>query len=409
VARADGKGPLGLIADPAFRRVWLAGGVVGLVRWFDTVVAGIYVFDVTGSAGTVAVVAAMRLLPLIAGAYYGAIAERFALKRLLVFGFACVTAVYGLLTVLAITGLLAIWHVGLGLLLVGIYGASEMSVRRTLAGEIAGQDRISAAMGLDWGTVNATRLAGPLAGGAIYQAFGISASYATCGILYGLAILMVLGLRAGTVAARTDAADSGSGVGFAAIAESIRMIRRSPVLIGVVAATVCMNFYGYPYSSMVPVVGKDVLGISPTEVGLLVSAEGAGALIGSLTLANVARPGWYGRALVLGATAMLAGVLGFGVSRIYELSLLMLVVFGLGSASFATMQSTLILTEAPPDRRSRLMGLLTTVIGIGQTGLLHIGLVAAWFGAPAALALSGIEGLAVIAFCLWRWPAIWRA
>ena len=94
---------------------------------------------------------------------------------------------------------------------------------------------------------------------------------------------------------------------------------------------------------------------------------------------------------------------------IYELSLMMLVIFGLGSASFATMQSTLILTEAPPDRRSRLMGLLTTVIGIGQTGLLHIGLVAAWFGAPVALTLSGIEGLAVIAFCVWRWPAIWRA
>ena len=200
MARERGNGPLGLIADGAFRRVWLAGGVVGLVRWFDTVVAGIYVFDVTGSAGTVAVVAAMRLLPLIAGAYYGAIAERFALKRLLVFGFSCVTAVYALLTVLAITGLLAIWHVGLGLLLVGIYGASEMSVRRTLAGEIAGKDRISAAMGLDWGTVNATRLAGPLAGGAIYQAFGIGASYATCGVLYGLSILLLLGLRAGTVA-----------------------------------------------------------------------------------------------------------------------------------------------------------------------------------------------------------------
>jgi MFS family permease len=294
-------------------------------------------------------------------------------------------------------------------LLVGIYGASEMSVRRTLAGEIAGKDRMSAAMGLDWGTVNATRLAGPLAGGAIYQAFGISASYATCGVLYGLSILMLLGLKAGTVAARTDAIEPGSGVGFAAMAESFRMMSQSPVLVGVVAATICMNFFGYPYSSMVPVVGKDILGVPPTEVGLLVSAEGAGALIGSLTLANVARPGWYGRALVLGGAGMLAGVLGFGVSTAYEWSLLALLIFGLGSASFATMQSTLILTGAPPGRRSRLMGLLTTVIGIGQIGLLHIGLVAAWFGAPLALMLSGIEGLVVLALCIWRWPAVWRA
>ncbi|MSO77966.1 MAG: MFS transporter [Alphaproteobacteria bacterium] len=409
MAREQGLGPLALMADGAFRRVWLAGGVVGLVRWFDTVVAGIYVFDVTGSAGTVAVVAAMRLLPMIGGAFLGAVAERFALQLLLLIGFSCVAATYGVLATLAFTGLLAVWHVGLGLLLVGIYGASEMAVRRTLAGEIAGQARISAAMGLDWGTVNATRLAGPLAGGALYQAFGIGATYATCGALYGLTILLILGLKAGTTSARSTSPKSGSAVGLAAMAATFTTVRQSKLLLGILAATVVVNFFGYTYSSMVPVIGKDVLFASPTAVGLLVSAEGAGALIGSLALANLARPGWFGRVLLLGAVVMQAGVLGFGLSRSYELSLAALLLVGLGSASFATMQSTLILTEAPPDRRSRLMGLLTTVIGIGQIGLLHIGLVAASFGAPLAVTLASIEGLALITFCAWRWPALWRA
>jgi MFS family permease len=177
----------------------------------------------------------------------------------------------------------------------------------------------------------------------------------------------------------------------------------------VLTATIVVNFFGYACSSMVPVIGKDELSAAPTEVGLLVSAEGAGALLGSLALANLARPGWFGRILLLGAGAMLSGILVFGLSRSYEISLAALFLGGLGSAFFATMQSTLILAEAPPDRRSRLMGLLTTAIGVGMTGVLHIGLVAAWFGAPVAVGLSALEGLALVGVCAWRWPALRRS
>ena len=44
---------------------------------------------------------------------------------------------------------------------------------------------------------------------------------------------------------------------------------------------------------MVPVMGKDVLGLDPVEVGLLAGAEGAGAFVGSMFLAVFARPRWF--------------------------------------------------------------------------------------------------------------------
>ena len=46
---------------------------------------------------------------------------------------------------------------------------------------------------------------------------------------------------------------------------------------------------------------------------------------------------------------------------------------GFGTAGFGNMQSTLMLTEAPPEMRSRLMGVVTVCIGTGPLGQLAAG------------------------------------
>jgi MFS family permease len=171
---------------------------------------------------------------------------------------------------------------------------------------------------------------------------------------------------------------------------------------------VVMNALAFPYSSMVPVIGKEVLAAAPVAVGLLTSAEGVGALVGSVILSQVVRPAWYSRVFVIGSAVCLLGALAFGLSRSYALSLVVLVVLGLGSAAFATLQSTMMLTNAPPEQRSRMMGVLSSTIGTGQVGYLHIGVLADWLGAPLAVAVSMIEGLVLLLLCVWIWPALWR-
>lgn len=41
---------------------------------------------------------------------------------------------------------------------------------------------------------------------------------------------------------------------------------------------------------------------------------------------------------------------------------------GFGTAGFGNMQPSLMLTEAPPEMRSRLMGVVTMCIGTGPLG-----------------------------------------
>ncbi|MBM3532239.1 MAG: MFS transporter [Alphaproteobacteria bacterium] len=392
-----------LLREGPFRLAWVIGGLAGLMRWLDMLAVGVYVFEVTASPLLVALITLARLMPMLAGAFIGALAERVPLRRMLLIMLGSITAVYAVLAMLAFAGWLAIWHIGIGAVLVGLYWASEMSVRRTLLGEIAGTERLGAAMGLDWAAVNSTRLIGPLAGGIIYAQFGISAIFLVGAVMFGLSTLMALALRAGTIARGKSAKSV-----LANIADGLRFAAARPAIMGILAVTVVMNGLAFPYSSMVPVIGKDVLNAAPAAVGLLTSAEGVGALVGSFILAQVVRPAWYGRTFVLGSAACLFGAMIFGLSTSYAFSLVILVGLGLGSAAFATMQSTMMLTFAPPDQRSRMMGVLSSTIGTGQIGYLHMGVLADHLGAPWAVAISMAEGLLLLALCVKFWPALWR-
>ena len=392
-----------LFRDAAYRRVWLVGACAGMMRWLDQLAVGIYVFEVTSSPLLVAIITLCRLMPMLAGAFIGALAERVPLRRMLIANLVAMTAVYGVLATLAFSGHLQIWQVGIGATLVGLYWASEMSVRRTLLGEIAGGERLGSAMGLDWVAVNGTRLIGPLLGGAIYAGWGVGGTFLLGAMLFGTAALVALGLRAGMEAR----GKVGRNV-LSDIVDGLRWAAARPVVMGLLAVTVVMNALAFPYASMVPVIGKEVLRADPVGVGLLTSAEGIGALLGSFVLANTVRPAWYARTFTIGCTICLSAALVFGLSASYVFSLGVLVLLGLGSSAFATMQSTVMLTAAPPEQRSRMMGVLSSTIGTGQIGYLHIGILADHFGAPWAIAISTVEGLILLALCVKFWPALWR-
>lgn len=397
------RGPRALLRDGAFRRAWLIGVMTGTVRWSEMLITGIYVFDATASAGDVALVTFLRFLPMSAGALSGALTGRLSLGRMLRLGLGLLAATYAALAALDVAGALAFWQVAAGAFLGGLYWSTENSVRRTLLGELAGPARTSAAIGMDWATISAVRLVGPIAGSALYAVLGVGACYAAFAAFYLAGTALAIGLeRPGAEPAAPNPRL------FGAILEDVRVACREPLILATLAATVGMNFFCFGYSSMVPVIGKEALGVSPVLVGLLSTAEGVGALCGALAVANLTQPRWFGPGFLFGSFATLIGALCFSLSGFYGLSLAALTLAGIGSGVFATTQSTLILVNAPPERRSRTMGVLSSAIGTGQLGVLLLGPAAAWLGAPIAVTLFQLCGIATVAACALAWPQLWR-
>jgi MFS family permease len=148
--------------------------------------------------------------------------------------------------------------------------------------------------------------------------------------------------------------------------------------------------------------------VEPALVGLLSAAEGAGAFAGAMVIAFVARPSWFKRLYLYGAVGFVFGILCLSLAAHYWLAVSILLFSGIGMAGFGAMQSTLVLLLAPKEARSRLMGLLSVCIGCSPIGLLNLGLLADWVGAPLALTVVASTGLVLLAATIFFIPAIRR-
>ena len=391
-----------LIGDSNFVRLWLTGSASGSMRWLETLAVSVYVFEITGSAFMVALLMSARMAPMLLGAAVGALAERFNRQTILLSGLAIMSTVSAVMGVLALTGAIQIWQIAFGSFLTGLFFASEFPVRRTILGEIAGQKRIGAALSLDSVSNNATRMIGPIIGGILIETVGLHGAYFMAAGFYATGFLLISGVR------YTRASPSRAIGLFTSIAEGLSYIRTNRQLVGILLVTVFVNLFGFPFTSMVPVIGKDVLGLTPIPVGFLMSAEGMGAFTGALLLTVTARARYFARIYMGGAVIFMSMTVMFSLSSQFGVSMALLLTAGLGVSGFAAMQSVLIFSTAPPEIRSRVMGVLTMCIGAGPIGVLHVGLMAKWFGAQNALTIIGLEGLACIIACALIWPELCR-
>ncbi len=396
-----------LLSDPAYMRIWLIGVFSGIARWLELLVVGVFAVETTGSPVLVALLVILRMLPLVVfGSIVGALTDRLAPR--LLFRLALLLAVLASLAVLglALSGLAAYWHVALATFASGVVWTTDMPVRRRLIGDVAGPERIAAGMSLDSATSNATRMIGPLFGGLLYQWLGLGGAFGLAAGLYVLCLALVPGLPVAVLVA--DAAgrstkllgDLREGFGFLARHREVRRI---------LFVTVIFNIWGFPFVSMIPVIGKEDLGLSAGTIGGLAALEGGGAFAGALLIAALgARPRSFRRLYFFGTAGYVAFAFIAGWMTEPVPLALVLVCVGLSAAGFSTMQTTLIYSVAPPEMRGRLFGILSITIGTGVIGFTNIGVMGELFGGANAIRIVAAEGLVALAVLGLRWSRLWH-
>ena len=139
-------------------------------------------------------------------------------------------------------------------------------------------------------------------------------------------------------------------------------------LTGVLVITTIFTIFGWPATSMVPVIGTDNLGLGPEGVGLLAACDGLGGLFGALFIARLAPAAWYGRIYTGAVGLYLVMVVCFASAPAVTVAAVSLCFGGMFQAVFAVMQATLVYQSAPVEMRARLLGLLSVCIGTGPIG-----------------------------------------
>jgi MFS family permease len=386
-------------SGPDFWRLWYVGLIVATVRWVETIAVGIVVYQRTDSAFLVSMMTMLRLLPMgLFGAFLGALAERFDRGKTLLIVVLLMIGTSAALAILDRTGQLEIWHLAVASFINGCGWSTDNPVRRVMIGEIVGRKHMGTAMSLDVGASNASRMVGPAVGGFLLAGTGIQGAFILSVLMYCTALWAVL-----TVRSRIPRSADSSAV-LARIAEGLALVRTNKRLIGVLVVTVIYNIFGWPFTGMIPVIGRDRLHLGPEGVGLLATMDGIGAFMGAIMVALWLIPRWYGRAYVGGVVCYLIMVVIFALAQSPALAGAALLLTGLGGAGFATMQATLVYLASPLEMRSRILGVLTVCIGTGPIGFLWLGWLADCIGSHNATAVTGALGLFALA-ATWRW---WR-
>jgi MFS family permease len=382
-----------------FWRLWYAGLVISTVRWLETVVVGVVVYQQTNSAFVVAAITMLRLLPMaLFGAFLGAFAEtldrRFTLAGM--FGLMAITS--AVLSIIAWTSTLQVWHLAVASFISGCGWATDNPLRRMVMGDVVGRDRMATAMALDVSAGNAARMVGPTLGGVLLAGIGSRRG------LPAVRCDVRNGHRRHDPGAPPHCPASRDGAVLARTWEAVAIVFHDTRLRATMVVTIIYNVFAWPFTSMIPVIGRDRLHLGPEGVGFLTSLDGVGAFAGALLLARWLTPRWHARAYVGGVAVYLVALVVFAFATDFAPAGAALLLTGISGAAFATLQATIVYLAAPADMRSRILGVLSVCIGTGPIGFLWLGWLADRIGAPDAMAITGGAGLLALAatYPMWR-------
>ena len=377
-----------LLALPDFRRIWLIGICSGVVRWLEMLAFGIYVFDLTGSAFLVATFTLLRFIPFaLFGAVTGALVDKLGHRKVLRYSLMAMFASSGALVWLTQTGQLELWHLAVASALAGIYWTTDFPARRNLIGLLAGPSLLARALSFDAASNTLTRAIGPLIGGALMASLGITGILMLTLGLYFIALLFVLRL---SKPALTGTAES-AGL-FREIWNGFKFALTDRNLLAAYAITVIFNLFGFPFTALIPVIGKQTLGLAPDAVGMIAALEGLGAVFGALAVGRVHLIRQIWTTYIGGVATCLIGIAVMGYGEHILVVGTGIALAGFGAGLFAASQVTLIYRLSPAEQRSRMLGVLTICIGTAPFGFALLGYMADWLGSGHALLVMSVEG-----------------
>jgi MFS family permease len=383
-----------LFAMSDYRRLWTIGAAVGAARWLEFLALGVFAYEVTGSPPLVALLAIVRMLPyMLLGVVVGAMADHVDRRRLLVSAFLMAFAVSAVIAALAAAGLAGYGTMLAAAIMAGLLWTTDMPVRRRLLVETAGIERMTAALGFDNATHFATRAVGPIAGGIIYQWFGIEGVFALSALVYGCSVVLCARLETVMPPEKVTEEERGAGQSPLRVLVPPGELLRSRAFIVVLGVTLVFNVWCFPVISMVPVIGERVLGLSPAGIGALSACDGIGGTLGAIAIGMIAGQRSLFRVYYLGVLGFLAMLLALSAWLTLGMAVVSLLLIGVASAAFSATQYALVYTMAPPKMRGRATGFLSIFIGMSTVGFYNTGYLFAAFDPPTALRVMALEGL----------------
>ncbi len=356
--------------------------------WMQNIAKSWLVLSVTNSAFFVGLDTTLSWLPVwLVSLPAGVLADRFNKRNLMILTQSALAFFALILAILTWMRVITIYHILTISFLAGIFVALNAPVAQTLIPELVERQDVLNAIALNSSMFNTARMIGPAIAGSLLAFSGPAPIFAInaasfLAIIIALAFIQLKKSANGNTNIEPIRTQLLSGLRFVGSHPDIRILL---IMVGVFSS------FGIAYIPLMPVIARDVLHQGAHGYGLMMTALGAGAVTGGLTLASLSKTRHRGKILLAGTLGLGLLVILFSLCRSYQMALLLLVFIGFCQTSIAALSNTLIQTLSPDYIRGRAMSVFSLFFnGMFPVGSLIAGSIAQAKGACFALLISGI-------------------
>ncbi|MBA3881218.1 MAG: MFS transporter [Chthoniobacterales bacterium] len=353
-----------LLRRGPFKRYIIGSAISDTGTWMQVMAQGWVLSTLTDRALVLGMVNMAAGLPTLALTMVGgSAADRFDKRMILIVTQVVQIVLAVILGTLVLFGYIQIWHILVLAALLGVVIAFEMPALSALVPELVRKDQIASAVALDRSVFHGSRLLGPSLAGLLVGWWGAaSAFFANAFTFVALIISMILIPRR-TLGTAEEEEQRRSG-----LLEGFRYVKKDRTILSLIALIALTTVFIYPVVSvMLPLYVRQLLGLGPERMGILMAVSGSGSLVGSLGLLSVAR----GKRIhfIMGAVVVVACSM-FVMSRTssFWLAAMSMGAMAIGLATNFGLANTIVQERAPAHLRGR----ISAVFGLSFFGLMPI-------------------------------------
>jgi MFS family permease len=385
-------------------RLFFGGQTVSLIgTWITRIATSWLVYRLTGSELLLGVVGFAGQVPLLLlSPFAGVLVDRWDRRRLLV-----ITQVLSALQSAALA-VLAFTHITVTEIIVlqvaqGIINAFDTPARQAFVVEMVDKrEDLPNAIALNSSMFNASRIIGPSIGGILIAVAGEGWCFTLDAVSYVAVILSLLAMRFTRPAIIRPVTrmldDLRGGVTYAFGFPPVRALLANVAVVGT---------FGMMYTTLAPVIASKVLHGGAHTLGILMTAVGIGALLGTIYLASRHTVLGLGKVIVVASVALSLALAAFAFAHHVWIALLVLPVAGAGMMLTAASANTILQTVVDERLRGRVMAFYgVAVLGTQPFGSLLAGILGERIGTQNTILFSAVVCLAASIWFAFRRRAL---
>ncbi|MGH7871059.1 MAG: MFS transporter, partial [Candidatus Binatia bacterium] len=365
--------------------------------WMQMTAVNWLLYKLTKSPLQLGINGLFRAVPAIClGVFSGTLADRYDRKKLLLTTQCMLGTLALALGVLDHSDSIRPWHIYTITFLSAAVGSCDGPTRQALFPSLVPKEVLPNAVALNSILWKGAALLGPAFGGIAISLMGTSGAFYTNAASF-LAVVIALLLMTPRVAAPRQSRDF-----INEMTAGLSYVYSHKIIFGVIIMEATSSIFGID-NAMLTIFASDTFQVGANGFGLLQSARGLGAVLGSTFFITLGQRPAQGKILLTSALLYGASFALFGLAPSFTLALGLLTFVGAVDTVWASARSTILQWVTPDRLRGRVMGIFQlSNQGLNPLGQVETGILVPAIGARAATVLGGLIVSSVTLATTWR-------